>query len=115
MSATKYNIILEQGASFSQTLNLTDDVAAPIDLTGATVISKFREASQKDVSYSFTCIVQAPETDGQIDWSMDSATTATIPTGRGVYDLTVTYSNGTSQRIIEGEVEVKPWVGRPDI
>lgn len=114
MPAATRNIVIEKGATFSKTLSLIDGADQAVDLTDATAQAKFRQRAQDTDSVDFTVTIDTPETDGQITWGMTANTIATLPSGKGVYDLTVTYADGTSQRLLEGTVTVKPWVGGAD-
>ena len=114
MAAATRNIIIEKGATFSRTLALKDSEGAAVDLTDATVVAKFRQRPQDSDSVTFTTTVTSPATGGTIQWEIADNVTVTLPTGDGQYDLTVTYADGTSQRLLEGKATVKPWIGGAD-
>lgn len=108
--AIKANIVMDQGASFSTTINVTDSTDSPINLTGYTGASMMRKHYSSTNAYSFSVSV-TPLT-GIVALSMTANQTALIPSGRYVYDCEMTDSNGTVSRILEGIVTVTPGVTR---
>lgn len=111
MAAGQHNIIIEKGATFSKTLIVKDSAGDVVDLTGATVAGKFRSDKQEDTNFAFVFTIDTPAS-GNISWTMSDTVTATLPAGHGFYDINVTYSDNTVQRILEGTANVKEWVGR---
>ena len=108
--AIKANIIIDQGSSFSTSINLTDTSEDAIDLTG------FQGAAQMRKHYTSTTytpfVVQIVPSTGSIKLSLSSTTTATLVAGRYVYDVELTSSDGVISRIVEGIVTVTPNVTR---
>lgn len=114
MAAGQYNIIIEKGSTFTRNMAVKDVDGLPVDLTDASIQAKYRKRHQDSTSVSFDVSIPSPATDGSFVVSMTDAVTAGISTGQGVWDITIQYSDGTSERIIEGTVTVKEWAGRPD-
>lgn len=108
--ATKANIIIDQGTTFSTDIYLTDDDGNPIDLTGYTGASKMRKHYTSSNAQSFT--VSLNTTYGYVTLSLTSANTANLTPGRYVYDVEVTSSSNVVSRIVEGIVTVTPEVTR---
>ena len=109
--AIKANLIIDQGASFESSFNVTDDDDVTINLTGFTGAAQMRKHYTSVSYYTFNVTIDAAL--GTVTLSMDANTTNTIPAGRYVYDceLTDTGSNIRS-RLVEGIVTVTPQVTR---
>ena len=102
MAAGTYNFILEQGATFTRTMNLS----------GYSVASKMRSTHDSGtVVGTFSCTI-SNASGGVITVSMTSSTTSGIEEGMYVYDLEITSSAGAVTRLMEGNVTVNPEVTR---
>lgn len=108
--ATKANIIVDQGTTFSTTISLTDDNGDPIDLTGYSGRSQMRKHYTSSNSQSFS--VSLSNTEGTVALSLTAAQTANLTAGRYVYDVEVVSAANVVSRIIEGIVTVTPEVTR---
>ena len=109
--AIKANLIIDQGASYTTSVNVTDDNDNPVDLTGYTGAAQMRKHYSSITPYAFTVSINSAE--GTVALSMNAATTNTIPYGRYVYDCELTEtSTGTKSRLIEGIVTISPQVTR---
>lgn len=122
MAAGKYDIYVEQGASWERVVTLADSAGTAIDLTGATVTGQIRETySSETVIQTITGAV-TDATAGQITLSMtpaetsaipvNDATTYTRPTTKYVYDVEVLKADSTVIRLLEGVAEISPEVTR---
>lgn len=112
MAAAKYNLVIDQGSDFSQTLTIKEDGTAK-DLTGYSARAQIRPSVSSDtLTASFTCTIPNPST-GTIVVFMSNTTTKTIAPGRYYYDLELFTSNdATVTRLLQGEVSVTPEVTR---
>lgn len=108
--ATKANIIVDQGTTFSTVINLTDDNGDPIDLTGYTGESEIRKHYSSSNSQSFT--VTLGGTLGSLELGLSASQTSNLTPGRYVYDVEITSSSNVVSRIVEGIVTVTPEVTR---
>ena len=108
--ATKANILIDQGTTFSTVINLTDDNGEPVDLTGYTGDSEMRKHYTSSNSQSFS--VSLGGTLGTVTLSLTSGQTANLTPGRYVYDVEVTSGANVVSRIVEGIVTVTPEVTR---
>lgn len=108
--ATKANILIDQGTTFSTVINLTDDAGDPIDLTGYTGTSQIRKHYTSSNSQSFS--VSLGGAAGTISLSLTATQTANLVAGRYVYDAEVVSSSNVISRIVEGIVTVTPEVTR---
>ena len=108
--ATKANILIDQGTTFSTVINLTDDNGEPVDLTGYTGDSEMRKHYTSSNSQSFS--VSLGGTLVTVTLSLTSGQTANLTPGRYVYDVEVTSGANVVSRIVEGIVTVTPEVTR---
>lgn len=108
--AIKANIVIDQGTSFSTSINLTDTDDAVIDLTDFTGAAQMRKHFTSSNSTPF--VVTIVPADGVVQLSLTANTTANLVAGRYVYDVELTDTNGTISRIVEGIVTVTPNVTR---
>ena len=99
--AVKANIVVDQGASFSTDIDITDAAGARVDLSNYTANSQLRKHfSSTNATATFTCTM-----------ALTHAITADITEGRYVYDLSLhNTSANTKLRAVEGIVTVTPKV-----
>lgn len=112
MAAGTYNILVEQGSTFSQTVTVKED-GSPKDLTGYSARAQMRPTrTSTTLTATFTCTISTPST-GAIVMELDPSTTAGIADGRYYYDLEI-YTSGDAivSRLLQGEVTVSPEVTR---
>jgi hypothetical protein len=107
--ATKANLVIDQGTTFTTTLTVTDDDGDALDLTGYTGSAQIRKHYTSSNSVSFS--VSVTPASGEVTLSLTANATANITAGRYVYDCELTNS-GTVSRILEGIVTVTPQVTR---
>ncbi len=112
------DIQIDQGATFAMNFRLKDSDKNPVSLAGASIAGKIRlapESADPIVSFTGTVISEA-NGEGQI--SLTAVQTAAIPvdaSGSGkrklkkyLYDVEVTFLDGTKQRVLEGLCLVSP-------
>lgn len=108
--AIKANIVIDQGADFSTSINVTDDNGDPVDLTSYTGAAQMRKHYTSSNSTSFVVTTNGS---GVVSLTMNAATTNTLVPGRYVYDCELTdTSSNTVSRLVEGIVTVTPQVTR---
>ena len=127
--AGRYDITIEQGASFSLpiTLNHYDNTA--YNLTGYTGRGQLRRYHRStDIIVSFTVTIDPTPTTGRLIVSLTAVQTGAIPAGeeitdtrsKYVYDLELEKTSaggdsvaiGTVKRVLEGTAYVSPEVTR---
>jgi hypothetical protein len=110
--ATKANLVIDQGTSYSTTLTLTDDNGDPLALNGFTANSQMRKW-YTSVNPAAVFATSINTTSAVVTLSLTANQTSSLTAGRYVYDveLTDTYAN-TISRIVEGIVTVTPQVTR---
>lgn len=106
--ATKANITIDQGATFSTIVSLTDDAGNALDLTGYSANSQIRRWYTSNTATDFTVAVS----NGAIGLALTANQTANLTYNRYVYDVLVTNPANTITRVVEGIVTVSPRVSR---
>lgn len=118
MSAGKYNIQIEQGATFSLPITYRDSDGNLVDLTTYTAAMHIRRsAAASDIVATLSTEnyrIELGGVAGTIDLSMLSDDTAALPGGDFVYDLKLRPSGGVATRLIEGKCSIVPQVTRDE-
>ena len=105
------NIFIDQGATFTTTVTVTDSSGSAVNLSGYSVAAQIRKSHQSTSSVAFTASV-SDASSGEITISLTPTQTAALEQGRYVYDVLITDSSGTKTRVVEGQVTVNPSVTR---
>jgi hypothetical protein len=107
--ATKADLIIDQGTTFSTELSLKDGNGDPLNLNGFTSNSALKKWYTSQNSVPFTTFINTAA--GSITLELDANTTTSLPCGRYVYDVNVTeITTGSVSRVIEGMITVTPSV-----
>lgn len=104
--ASKANLVVDQGTTFSTQLALQDENGDPIDLTGYTVAAKIKKWYTSSNSVAFSAAIGDS---GTIVLGLTANQTGAMTAGRFVYDVEIT-TGGEVSRILEGIVTVTPQV-----
>lgn len=107
--ATKANLLIDQGATFSTTITVTDDEGIPMNLSGYTGAAQIRKHYTSSNSVNFSVSISG--SDGEVTLGLTANATSLITPGRYVYDCEIT-NGGVVSRILEGIVTVTPEVTR---
>lgn len=110
MTASTYNIIIEQYQDFARGFQLQED-GVILDLTGHSFSAQLRERTQSETAYNFVVAVLDAQ-QGTINMVMTDDITATIPPGDYAYDLVMTKNNGDKVRLLQGQARVEAGVTR---
>lgn len=109
--ATKANLVIDQGSTYSVEISLSDQNGDPLNLTGYVANSQIRKW--------YSSSTPAAVFDTNIDTNSSSITlfltanqTSNLVAGRYVYDVETTNSSNTISRLVEGIVTVTPQVTR---
>jgi uncharacterized protein YfdQ (DUF2303 family) len=105
-------LTIDQGASFSTVLTLTNDDNSAINLTSRTFVSQIRKSYYSVNPTANISVVVENAANGVVRMSIDAANTANIKPGRYLYDLKMTDEANTTIRIVEGIVTITPQVSR---
>lgn len=104
-------LYIEQGATFTSTVNVKDSNGDAVNLTSYTAASQIRKSYYSSTSNTITATVTGTA-NGEITLSMDANTTANLTSGRYLFDLLITSPASVKTRVIEGIVTVLPSVTR---
>ena len=104
-------MLIEQGATFSTTINVSDSAGAAINLYGYTASSQMRKSFYATSNTTISAAVTG-NANGEITLSMTSANTANLTPGRSVFDLLITAPSGIKTRVVEGIIVISPGVTR---
>jgi hypothetical protein len=115
MAAGKYDIVIEQGASFSMTITWKDSTDAPVNLGGYTARMQVRtthDSPEALVSLTSGSGITLGGALGTIEVAIAPAVTAALPPSDAVYDLELQSSGGDVTRLLQGSVTISPEVTR---
>jgi len=126
MSAGRYDIVLEQGATFSEYLRYEDSTGSGVDLRGYSARMQVREAPAASLLVEFNSALTAngfillsgaaenreDGANGNLHIYMSAANTAALPRFRGRYDLELADATGYTIRLLEGQFTVEPEITR---
>ena len=105
------NIFIDQGATFTTTVTVTDANGDAVSLSGYSVAAQIRKTFLSSSATAFTATISNASS-GEITISLSPTQTAALEAGRFVYDVVITASGGTKTRVVEGQVTVNPSVTR---
>jgi hypothetical protein len=109
--ATKANLVIDQGTTFSVDLDLTDDNGDILSLDGFSANSQLRKWYTSTNSTAFATAINVAS--GQITLTLTANQTGLLTAGRYVYDVELTQnSTNAVSRVVEGIVTVTPQVTR---
>ena len=104
------NILINQGADFSQTYTLEDTNSnAAQNLTGYSVAAKISKHHASTNQTAFTASV-SNAANGEVSISLTDVQTAALSPGRQVYDVLLTAPDGLKERVIEGMALIRDGV-----
>ncbi len=105
-------ITIEQGATFSTTVNVTDAQGNALNLFSYSAASQMRKSYYASSANTLSSVITG-NANGEITLSMTAANTSNLSPGRYVYDLRITNSvDGFVTRVVEGTAVVMPSVTR---
>lgn len=108
-------LTIDQGATFSSTIDLINDDNTPINLSFATANNFSAQIRKSYYSTNPTANITVTidnAANGILRLSMDANTTANIKPGRYLYDLKMVNAANTTIRVVEGIVTITPQVSR---
>ena len=105
------NIFIDQGATFTTTVTVTDANGDAVNLSGYSVAAQIRKTFLSSSATAFTASISNASA-GEITISLTDSQTTSLEAGRYVYDVLITASGGTKTRVVEGQVTVNPSVTR---
>ena len=99
------NIFIDQGATFTTTVTVSDANGDAVSLSGYSVAAQIRKSHLSSTSTAFTASISNASA-GEITISLTDSQTTSLEAGRYVYDVLITASGGTKTRVVEGQVTV---------
>ena len=103
------NLFIDQGSTFSTSVNVKNDDETPFDLTNHTgPAAQIRKSYSSSTATDFTVSIADPPSNGQIDCQLTATQTAVPSKKVYVYDVEVTSDTGTVTRVIEGIITINP-------
>lgn len=106
-------ITVEQNATFTTTVTVTDATDSPVDLTNSSVKAQLKKSYYSLTAHDFTVTIPSPP-NGEAILQLSAATTANITPGRYVYDVIMIDQYGDTTRLFEGTAVVTPGVTRDE-
>lgn len=104
------NLSIDQGTTYSVTIEVTDNAGTPRNLSGYTARSQMRRSYYTNSNVAFTANIINPS-EGEINLTLTDTQTSNLRLGRYVYDVElVQTSSGSVERIVEGIVTIYPEV-----
>lgn len=107
---TKANLIIDQGTTFSTSVDILDENGNATDLSNYSGAGQIRKHYTSTNATSFTISITANT--GTVQFSLDANTTQSLAAGRYVYDIELTDGAGEVSRVLEGIVTITPSVTR---
>lgn len=106
MSAGRYNIVIEPGATYPLPLTWRQPNGDPVSLAGCTVRLRIWASLRDDPLVNVTA---AGDTTGAVTLTVSaSATTALAAIREGVYAVEVEHGGGVVTRLLDGAVDIRP-------
>lgn len=111
--AAYVELIIDQGATFNNVINLSDDITnSNVNISGYVVRSQMRRSYYSaNATANITCTI-TNATQGEITMNLNANTTANIKAGRYLFDLETVDTLGTVSRVLEGIITVTPGITR---
>ena len=113
----EYNITIDKGLTFNETIEIRNDLGTAEDLTGSTFLMQIRNQS-----FSTEYMISASDANslleitpllGIVNIKLTPTETDKLVVSKGVYDLIQTKSTGEKIKILYGSVIVNYTVSRP--
>ena len=104
------NIVIDQGADYSASIDVTDSDGDTIDLSGYTAAGQIKKTYSSSTAVDFTVSIASPASAGTLNIGLSNTQTNAMKAGRYVYDVEITNSGGVKTRVLEGQVEITPGV-----
>lgn len=106
--STKVNLVVEQGATFTTTLNLTNNTGDALALSGYSAQSALKRWYTSTNAISIPATVNA--NNGTITLTLSANATKNLYSGRYVYDVNTVDPSGGVVRVVEGIITITPAV-----
>jgi hypothetical protein len=106
-------LFMDQGSTFNNSINLTDDVTnAALNIASYSFSSQMRRSYYSaNASANLVCTI-TNGANGELTMSLSAANTANLRPGRYVFDVQSTDAYNVVSRVVEGIITVTPRVAR---
>ena len=105
---TAVNFSIDQGADFSREFIVTTDGTTAYDISGLTLQAQMRKSyDSSSASATFTASVVTGAS-GIYKLTLSNSTTASIDSGRYVYDVELILNDSTIEKVHYGLITVNP-------
>ena len=104
------NIFIDQGATFTTTVTVSDANGDAVNLSGYSVAAQIRKTFLSSSATAFTASISNASA-GEITISLTDSQTTSLESGRYVYDVVITLGD-SKQTVVEGNVLVREGVTR---
>jgi hypothetical protein len=102
------NLVIQKGTNFEETFSLNADDGSGLNLSNQIATAKLRKHYTAGIAYTFSTTITVAESTVKIE--MSPAVTATLPSGRCVYDVILSSSGGSTSKVVEGTILVQETV-----
>ena len=103
------NLVIQKGTYFEETFVLNAEDESGLNLINQTAIAKLKKHPTAGIAYTFSTTLTVA--DSTVKISMSPEVTATLPSGRCVYDVVLSSSNGSIlSKVVEGTAIVQETV-----
>ena len=102
------NLYIDQGTTFSISVEVSDQNGDPKDITDYTATAQMRKSYYTNAHVDFTAEITSP-LDGEVTISLTAAESSLLKAGRYVYDIEISSEEETI-RVLEGIVVINPEV-----
>lgn len=103
-------LTVDQGATYETTLDLINDDGTAINVAGYVFSGQIRKSYYSSNSTANLTITVINAANGNVNLSLNAATTSNIKAGRYLYDVKMTDTANTVTRIVEGIITITPQV-----
>lgn len=108
--ANQVELYCDQGTDFSYQIDLSNDDGTPLNIAGYTFKSSIRKSYYSSGVTANLTVTVISAVNGNVQLSMNSATTSNIKPGRYLYDLKMVDNLNVSSRVIEGIITIYPQI-----
>lgn len=108
--ANQVELFCDQGTDFSYALDLSNDDGTGLNVASYTFTSSIRKSYYSSSVTANLTVTVIDSANGNVQISMNSATTSNIKAGRYLYDVKMIDDANVTSRIIEGIITVYPQI-----
>lgn len=108
--ANQVELFCDQGTDFSFTLDIANDDGTPVNVAGYTLTSAIRKSYYSTNATANMVVTVLTAANGNLQLSMNSATTTNIKAGRYLYDVKMVSDANVTSRVMEGIITIYPQI-----